>query len=190
MNHVLSASVSVPHRGVIEPCGRKQALIFLGRISFWFESRGPPERTLMREQRRKGVRWIGDENELNEWTRSAPEWREVSNFDESGLAPLSRSFYVGITNVIKLMWLTKQSQSFWRSHIYVHIYILSRWNYTRDGTHNASTERIIYLRIISNYFAQREYEDLIIIQKFFYGEDKNLTAQHMLIGNRTINQSL
>lgn len=47
----------------------------------------PPERTLMREHRKKGGRRIGDENELSEWTRSAPKWREVSNLDESGSSP-------------------------------------------------------------------------------------------------------
>jgi len=44
--------MSVPHRGAIESYGRKRALIFLGRISFWFSR--PPERTLMREQWSKG----------------------------------------------------------------------------------------------------------------------------------------
>lgn len=70
---------------------------------------GPPERTLMREQRRKGERWIGDENELSEWTQSAPEWREVSNFDKSEayVSPSVHAFVLrfGITNVIKLMRL-------------------------------------------------------------------------------------
>lgn len=118
-NNQPSGSISVPHRGTIESYGRKRALIFLGRISFWFS--GPPERTLMREQWRKGGRWIGDENELSEWTRSAPEWREASNFDESGLGPsIALVLRFGITNVIKLMRMRVcvcNSRFWWRPAI-------------------------------------------------------------------------
>lgn len=111
--------MSVPHRRTIESYGRKRALIFLGRIPFWFS--GPPERTLMREQWRKGGRWIGDENELSEWTRSAPEWREASNFDERGLGPsIALVLRFGITNVIKLMRMhvcVCNSRFWWRPAI-------------------------------------------------------------------------
>lgn len=49
---------------------------------------------------------------MSEWTWSAPEWREVSNFDESGLDPfIAFVLRFGITNVIKLM------------RIYVYTYI-------------------------------------------------------------------